>query len=59
MKFLDIKETLTVFICVLMLGLAGCSDGTAEEAGEDLDEAIEDVKEGVDDACDKATDSNC
>lgn len=59
MSFAGIKEMLAILACVVVLGLAGCSEGPAEEAGEKLDETVEDVSDSIDDACDEVTDSNC
>lgn len=59
MKYVSLNEVLLVAVSVMILGIMGCSQGPAEEAGEDLDEAVEDVRDAVDDTCDRATDSNC
>lgn len=59
MNYLNLKEVTAILACVFMLGITGCSDGPAEEAGEKLDEIVEDVSDRVDDACDEATDQNC
>lgn len=37
----------------MMLGLAACDDGPAEEAGEAIDDAASDAADAVDDAADK------
>ncbi|MCF2910507.1 MULTISPECIES: hypothetical protein [Pseudoalteromonas] len=42
----------TLFITIL--GLAGCSDGPAENAGERVDEAITDVQNKAEDLCEEA-----
>ena len=59
MSYLTLREIILITMSVFIFAVTGCSQGPAEEAGEDIDEAAEDVREAVDDACDRATDSNC
>jgi hypothetical protein len=50
---------------VALLALTGCSEGPAEDAGEQLDEMVKDGKNAVEDACEnvkeavKAENENC
>ncbi|TMP28387.1 hypothetical protein CWB99_11770 [Pseudoalteromonas rubra] len=52
MKHMITALQATFFITIL--GLAGCSDGPAEDAGERVDEAITDVQNKAEDLCEKA-----
>ena len=36
------------------MGLSACSEGPAEEAGENIDEIVEDAGNAVEDACEDA-----
>jgi hypothetical protein len=59
----NVGMTLTALF--FSLGLMACSQGPAEEAGEELDETIEEVGNAVEDACEdikdaaKAKDKDC
>ena len=49
--------TLAIFFA---MGLSACSEGPAEEAGENIDEIVEDAGNAVEDACEdvkEATDA--
>lgn len=45
------------FAGLTVLSLTACSDGRAENAGEDIDNAIEEAEDTVDDAVDDAGDA--
>lgn len=49
------KKTLSATLLALFvsLGLAACSDDSAEEAGEHIDEMVDDAGNAVEDACEK------
>ncbi|MEW9796557.1 hypothetical protein [Alteromonas sp. CYL-A6] len=44
-------------VCSVVLMLGACDDGSAEEAGEQVDEAIEDVSDAMDDAGNEVEDA--
>lgn len=49
------KKTLSAALLALFVGtsLGACSDGPAEEAGENIDEVVDDAGNAVEDACEK------
>ena len=47
------KALLLAFLFAATLGLMGCEQGPAEQAGEELDQAAEEVGEAVENAGDK------
>lgn len=54
--------TASTFGCVAiasasMLMLTACEDGSAEEAGEQIDDAADEVADGVEDAADEVGDT--
>ncbi|OHU86793.1 MULTISPECIES: hypothetical protein [Pseudoalteromonas] len=61
----SLKTLIQVFGAATLLTLAGCSDGPAEETGEEVDEMITDAQNAVEDACEnlkeaaKAENENC
>jgi len=51
MKITMKKITALMFSAFFVLSLAACSDGPAEDAGEEFDKVVTDAGNAVEDAC--------
>ena len=47
------KSFLLLFVFIATLGLVGCEEGPAEQAGEQIDQAADEVGDAVENAGDK------
>ena len=48
------KSLLLSFVFIATLGLLGCEQGPAEQAGEEIDQAVEEAGDAVENAADSA-----
>ena len=54
---MNTKNLLPIFALLATLGLAACSDGPAEQAGENIDNATQNAGDAIENAADNAGDA--